>query len=137
MAVYLTPRNRPLGQFRIGSWSWGYLLDLAGPVIPGLWTSGGRWWRTSGVNPRFKNPAYPEVLGDSGQRFSVKASEARQLANVARNWARIQQTLPEANRLDAGRPYWDRPFPEKVRDDWPPLFLAFADWAEQSAGFTK
>jgi hypothetical protein len=29
------------------------------------------------------------------------------------------------------------PYPEKIRDDWPPLFSAFADWAEKSRGFTK
>ena len=139
MSIVFTPRHRPLGPFRMGTASWAYLLGVAGPVIPGFWQqSGPRWYRIH-VDPRFKDTAYPEVLGDSGRHFYVKAPEARQLANVARNWATIQQVLPEEHNMDArlGTPEYMRPFPERVRDDWPPLFLAFADWAERSRGFSK
>lgn len=91
MSVTFTPRNRAIGTFSMGTGAWGYLLGLAGPVIPGFWQeSGPRWYRLH-VDRRFKNPAYPEVLGDSGEHFYVKAEEARQLARVARNWATIQQ----------------------------------------------
>jgi hypothetical protein len=54
-----------------------------------------------GVDRRFKDPTYPEILGDSGRSFYVTADEARQLARVARNWALIQTHLPEEHR---GRP---------------------------------
>lgn len=134
----LTPRNRAIGEFTFGSWSWSYLLDLAGPVFPGFWSKGARWYMVMG-DPRFKDGDYPEVLGDSGRHFYVRADEARHLARVARSWAIIQAQLPDENKLDglSGKPDWQRPFPEKVRADWPPLFLAFADWAERSRGFSK
>ena len=139
MSVLFRPRFRPLGTFAMGTASWGYLLGLAGPVIPGFFQERGPRWYRIHVDPRFKDPSYPEVLGDSGRRFYVKAGEARQLANVARNWAHIQQVLPPEHDLEASLsvPAYMRPFPERVRDDWPPLFLAFADWAERSRGFTK
>lgn len=130
MSIDLTPRRRALGDFTMGTWSWGYLLELAGPVIPGFWNSRGRWYMVTG--DRFHGH-YPDVLGDSGRSFYVRAAEARQLANVARNWAEIQGLLPESARIEPGKDKW----PEKVRDDWPPMFLAFADWAEKSGGFTK
>lgn len=135
MSLTLTPRYRPLGDFRFGSWSWGFLLEVAGPIWPML-SQSGYWYRLLGVDRRFKNPAYPEVLGDSGEHFYVTADEARHLARVARNWALVQQALPEENR-GSDRLLEPRPFPWKVRDDWPPLFLEFADWAEKSHGFSK
>ena len=134
MSLALTPRYRPLGEFVFGSWSWSYLLGLAGPIWPCM-TGRGLWYRLLGVDRRFKDLDYPEVLGDSGRSFYVTAEEARQLARVARNWALIQKSLPEEHRYKVGMQDWQRPFPEKVRDDWPPLFLAFADWAEKSHGF--
>jgi hypothetical protein len=134
----LIPRIRARGEFKFGSWSWSYLLDIAGPVLGPMWHQGSRWYRVDGVDPRYKNPDYPESLGDSGQSFYVRAAEARQLANVARNWAIIQRSLgPEyRTRDDNDRVRVPEPWPLKVRDDWPPLFEAFADWAERSGGFT-
>ena len=131
MSLILTPRRRVIGEFRMGTGAWGYLLQLAGPVIPGFWNDGVRWYMLSG--DRFRS-SYPAVLGDSGERFYVRAAEARQLANVARNWSEIQGFLPDSHKIVfTGEQKW----PEKVRDDWPPLFLAFAKWAERSGGFSK
>lgn len=133
----LIPRNRKIGEFQIGSWSWGHLLEIAGPVIPGFWAKGPRWYMAAHRDRRFKDDHYPEVLGDSGRRFYVRAKEAKHLATIARNYALIQQGLGPEHGDWSNKPDWQRPFPLKIRDDWPPLFLAFADWAEQSRGFTK
>jgi hypothetical protein len=138
VSLVLVPRRRSIGNFAIGSWSWSYLLDMAGPVVPGFMSHHGHWYRVVSFDRRWKDPTYPELLGDSGRSFYVRASEARHLAAVARNWAAIQETLPEENRHnDLSKPDYLQPFPQKVRDDWPPLFRAFADWAERSGGFTK
>ncbi|HEY3412766.1 MAG TPA: hypothetical protein VGM51_06880 [Armatimonadota bacterium] len=137
MSLTLTPRNRSIGSFQMGSWSWGYLLEMAGPVIPGFVTSRGRWYLLEG-DPRWKDLDYPAVLGDSGRHFYIRADEAKHLARVARNWADIQTHLDESHRAKVfGQDEYARPFPEKVRDDWAVLFHDFSDWAERSRGFSK
>lgn len=64
----------------------------------------------------------------------VTAGEAHHLARVARNMVAIQSVLTEGN---VTTPDFREPWPMKVRDDWPPIWSAFADFADASRGFVK
>ena len=143
MSIWLHPRNKALERFDIGTGCWGYLLEHAGLVWP-LMFNGARWWAVSGTDPRMPTVEagdvfYPDILGDSGRQFRVTADEARILARTARNMVTIQEMLPEshAKANDSHLPDYQRVWPVKVRDDWPPVWAAFAEWAEKSRGFTK
>ena len=137
MSIWLHPRNKALDRFTIGTACWGYILDHAGLIWP-FQTEKARWFVTSGIDPRFEadgdGSLYPNILGDSGRRFRVMADEAHHLARVARNMVAIQAVLNTGN---VQTPDFREPWPMKVRDDWPPIWAAFAEWADQSRGFVK
>lgn len=137
MGIRLHARNPELDPFPIGAACWGYILEHAGLLWP-LMFNEARWFAVSGADPRLPREDgvtfYPDILGDSGCPFRITADEARHLARVARNMVEIQRLLPDGGYRQAG---WPEPWPRKVRDDWPPIWEAFADWASQSHGFTK
>lgn len=145
MSIWLHPRNKALPKFSIGTACWGYILDHAGLLWPVAF-NGARWFVVSGVDRRFEvgkdGSLYPDILGDSGHTFRVYADEARVLARVARNLTVIQSVLPADQTTGVGtgdflKPAHEQVWPRKIRDDWPPIWTEFAEWADQSRGFTK
>lgn len=151
MSIVLVPRHREVGEFRMGSAEWSYLIGQAGYMFP-LVLNGARWFLVTKVDSRFdewaneegRTSTYPDILGDSGRTFRVTAEEARWLARVARNWALMQQQLSDEHDLqnirrleDQKVPSYSLPFPERVRTDWIEHALEFAAWASRSRGFAK
>lgn len=157
MPYDLEPVNAAAGSFRFGAFSFPILLEACGCLFACV-HNGAKWFCNFPADPRLrgKNPdgsglSYPTLLGGG---FDVTEEEARIMARMARNFATIQNILPEKNR-DSGIPskeHFDRadlveliaeamagtkagPWPVKVRDDFTAKIAAFADWAPKSGGF--
>ncbi len=157
MPYDLEPVNAAAGSFRFGAFSFPILLEACGCLFACVHT-GPKWFCNFPADPRLrgKNPdgsglPYPTLLGGG---FGVTEEEACIMARMARNFAAIQNILPEKNR-GSGIPSKERfdradlveliaeamagakagPWPVKVRDDFTRNIAAFADWAPKSGGF--
>ena len=133
MGYDFNPRNKDAGDFHLGAFSWPFLLEQCGYYFQSL-HKGGRYFLCSD-DPRDEGATYPGIIANDGYR--ITAEEARVLARIARNYAKITAALPEENAKDVpvSTPDYLKPWPAKTRDDWNDRFLAFADWAEKSGGF--
>lgn len=153
MGYDLHSQNTEIDSFHFGAFSFPILLEACNYLWPCIYTSG-RWYRVLGVDRRFVDEQYPELLSMDG--FEVTEEEAHIMARIARNFVAVQRSLPETNRgggpmcQDRGFTREDvmgllvsslhdepagRKWPVKIRDDFVDRFEKFAHWAEQSGGF--
>lgn len=151
MSYDLTPNNKGIEEFHFGAFSFPVLLEACGYLFSAI-HSGGRWYCAFGLDERMGKD-YPNILSNVG--FVVTAEEARTMARIARNFVAIQRTLPDENKtedmrskasfvkqdieamlINAMHGNSNEPWPVKVRTDFTVKFEKFAEWAEQSDGFT-
>jgi len=149
----LIPKNKEVGSFDFGAFSFPILLEACGYLFACI-QNGGQWYCTFGLDPRMpKGDTYPKLLSNDG--FRVTAEEARIMARVARNFVAVQRSLPDENLakgsiegqkefrkedvlealmrgMHGGQP---GPWPKKIRTDFTDRFEKFAEWAETSGGF--
>lgn len=155
----VNPKDQEQSEFHMGAFSFPVILDITSGLFPAAFGKG-QWYMPANVGEvdgRF-NGNYPGPL--SNDNFEVTEEEAKIMARFSRNWARIQRDLPEENRTSSlfegnkGKDGIKRedmmallmaasrgqvpgePWPAKVRDDFVVKIEEFADWAEQSGGFT-
>jgi hypothetical protein len=134
MGYDLVPRNRKLGGFYIGSFSFPILLEAAGYLYPCIQGPSGQWYCLFGADKRMpKGDTYPRLISNDG--FRVTAEEARVLARVARNYVAIQRSLPEQEQQPFDMPAYLKHWPQKIRTDFVDKFEQFAAWADKSQGF--
>lgn len=139
MSYTLEPINNNLESFHFGSFSFGHLLEACGYLWPCIHKMG-KWFCVFGVDERFPiGDEYPSILTNDG--FTVTLEEANIMARIARNWVAVQQELlladhPVDEADDLFKPCFEQQWPRRVRDDWVEIFKQFAEWAEQSNGFT-
>jgi hypothetical protein len=144
----LRAKNKDLPTFRLSSLP--HLLEQCGAYFTCV-SQGARWYtifdeRMSThhhMNDKDETETvidknYPAILCGCG--FEVTAEEAHVLARIARNYAAIQRTLPDPTEEEKNAPItvprYMLPFPQKIRSDWVEQYERFAEWAEQSDGFT-
>jgi hypothetical protein len=151
MGYDLKALNAEVEGFSMGAFSWPVILEFCSYLWP-MAHDGGRWYRVTGIDPRFDGD-YPPVLSNDG--FEVNAEEARIMARLCRNFVAVQRTLPDENMASGlkGKATWKRedvaellkkamsdskpgPWPLKIRVDFTDKIAAFADWADRSGGFT-
>jgi hypothetical protein len=153
MPYDLKPNREEAGVHTIGAFSFTHVLGACNHLFP-IINERGRWYRVLGVDDRFVNPNYPEIMMVEG--FPVTDEEARIMARLVRNWVAIQRSLPEEHRgggllnqsaepinrermmaalKQALSGQTEEPWPIKVRDDFTDKAEAFAAWAATSGGF--
>lgn len=158
MSYGLTPTNTSLERFHFGAFSFPILVEACGYLWPCI-QHGAKWYCAFGTDPRMpEGDDYPALLSNSG--FHVTAEEARIMARMARNYVAIQRTLPDPTPEDLASAGMrqkmsfkredveaillrgmsgvatEQPWPMKIRTDFTDQFAKFAEWAEQSEGFT-
>jgi hypothetical protein len=118
MGFDLHATKRGVEDFHLGAFSWPVLLEACGYLFPCVNGQGqyccpvdDKKWIQIGTNDGFK----------------IGPTDAKLMARVARNFVKIQRTLPPDDR--------DNKWPMRIRTDFVDRFDAFADWAEKSGGF--
>ncbi len=138
MGFDLIPRNKAVGEFRIGAYAWPSLLDqgIGWPLgrYPGLLP--GQYIHTVDRTRR--------GTPDTNDGYRVTATEAREMAKIAwyvsaqhRAWREHWETLPTSTRELVEQKCHDSPSVYRVPPRWEFIDLTerFADWAERSGGF--
>lgn len=135
MSYDLVPRNKEVGTFSFGifSWSWmmlsgvGLVIGCGQAMKPLTEIHRGR----DGEGTPFSNDGY-----------RVTALEAKMMAAAARGLVGIQrcinkewESLTGEQRENAKRLAEDKIYKPSVRDDFIEKAEKFADWAEKSGGF--
>lgn len=155
----LNPKDPEKSDFHLGAFSFPMILEITSGLYPAVFGKG-QWYMPANVgevDERFR-ASYPPPLANDN--FKVTEEEAKIMARFSRNWARIQRDLPEENRTNSlfegnkGKDGIKRedmmallmaaargqapgePWPPKIRDDFVDKIEEFANWAEQSGGFT-
>lgn len=137
MGYVLVPRNKAVGAFNMGSFTWSWILNAGvGLVI--------------GTGPA-KNPCTHSYVRDAKGRsphcndgYRVTAEQARAMALVARGLVQVQRfintewdQMSENARKDASdRNSMTHLYRDAIRDDFLDTAERFAEWAAMSGGFT-
>lgn len=134
MGYTLKPRHRAVSDFDAGGFSWPWMLD-AGVGLP---LGYGKAFVPGQYVARNRKDGLC-VSANDGARIS--ASEAKQMAQIARWVADLQDSLyAEWEKMPASeqqrmRDDRTRLYTLPVRRDFVEETRAFADWAEKSGGF--
>jgi 23S rRNA C2498 (ribose-2'-O)-methylase RlmM len=150
MSDDLHANNPDLPSFHMSMGIWPHLLEQSGAYFTCL-IKGARWYTlhdermTTHYHLNEDDQVekivaeYPAILCQCGS-FEVTEEEAKVLARIARNYAAIQRTLKEPPEEEWGKlmmmPAYERPVVSWIRRDWVDIYENFAEWAEQSRGFT-
>lgn len=133
MGYDLNPKNKKLESLSVGTFSWpiflqetgmGYVLGYGTAMKPGTYVY---------QNGNNGSPA-------SNDGYKVSGKEAQMMAAVARGYVSVQryvnkewEEIPETELANyEASPYYRK----KMHEDHLKFLEKFADWAEQSGGFT-